>query len=257
MFDTYGPTQKFRVFIGVGGFMKIFWNNGSSDTLLATSVYALVAASWEDVAFQFKWDGTTYSLDIYVGGTLYVAATKASAVDYGNITGAGMYQQGAGTWYNDDMRIFNDPTADAASAKATGYVFAGQVSADSVDGSFTPSTGTDLFPCVEAGASIDWGKSISTTLDGDVCRLAMDSMGSAISGTPDGVVVHAVCDTDSGMDNITLGMAESSVATPVYGAAIDCQVARIASVPILTSDGSTAWTQASFDAANVVVKATS
>ena len=248
----------FAIYRNSSGNLILLYSDPSTTTTLATSTAVTANGSWMTIAMKVTKSGNDYSAEVYVDGALFVSGTHTYA---GAVYGfGGFYIQGAGNPYSylDDIRIFaGDMAGDAAAAKAEGYVFAGQVSADSIDGSFTPSTAGDLFPCVEMGASVDWAKSISTTTDGDVCRLAMDSIGGAISGTADGVTVHAVCDTDSGMDDITLGMAESSVATPVYGTATDAQVVGVVSETFLTSNGSTAWTQASFDAANVVIKATS
>ena len=240
--------------------LTLSFHDGTTDTTIATSTLQTSDNVWQTLALKATKSGSDYSAEVYIDGTLFTSGTHTFAgTSYGF---GGLANEGHATVgnysYVDDIRVFTgDMAGDAAAAKAEGYVFAGHVSADSIDGSFTPSTGVNLFPCVEMGASIDWAESISTTTDGDVCRLAMDSIGGAISGTADGVVVHIQADTDSGLDDVTAGMAETSVATPVYGTATDCQVKKLFSTAILTSDGSTAWTQASFDAANVVVKASS
>jgi len=242
--------------------LTLKFNDGTTTTTIATSALATSDNTWHALALKATKSGSDYDAEVYIDGTLFVSTATSHTFAGTSYSLGGFGSQGAGGGgdysYVDDIRVFTgDLAGDAAAAKAEGYVFAGHVSADSIDGSFTPSTGTDLYPCVEMGASIDWAESISTTTDGDVCRLAMDSIGGAISGTADGVVVHIQADTDSGLDDVTAGMAESSVATPVYGAATDCQAKTLFSTAILTSDGSTAWTQASFDAANVVIKATS
>jgi hypothetical protein len=242
--------------------LTLKFNDGTTTTTIATSALATSDNTWHALALKATKSGSDYDAEVYIDGTLFVSTATSHTFAGTSYSLGGFGSQGAGGGgdysYVDDIRVFTgDLAGDAAAAKAEGYVFAGHVSADSIDGSFTPSTGTDLYPCVEMGASIDWAESISTTTDGDVCRLAMDSIGGAISGTADGVVVHIQADTDSGLDDITAGMAASSVATPVYGAATDCQAKTLFSTAILTSDGSTAWTQASFDAANVVIKATS
>jgi len=240
--------------------LQLAFNDGTSANLVATSTLLTSNNVWQTLALKATKSGNDYSAEVYIDGTLFMSGTYTFAgTSYGFGGFGSQGASGSGNYsYVDDVRVFTgDMAGDAAAAKAEGYVFAGHVSADSVDGSFTPSTGTDLYPCVEMGPSTDWAKSISTTTDGDVCRLAMDSIGGAISGTADGVVVHIQADTDSGLDDITAGMAETSVATPVYGTATDCQTKTLFSTAIQTSDGSTAWTQASFDAANVVIKATS
>jgi len=242
--------------------LTLKFNDGTTTTIIATSASATSDNTWQTLALKATKSGSDYDAEVYIDGTLFVATATSHVFAGTSYSLGGLSCQGAsgsGNYsYVDDIRVFTgDMAGDAAAAKAEGYVFAGHVSADSIDGSFTPSTGVNLFPCVEMGASIDWAESISTTTDGDVCRLAMDSIGGAISGTADGVVVHIQADTDSGLDDVTAGMAETSVATPVYGTATDCQVKKLFSTAILTSDGSTAWTQASFDAANVVVKASS
>jgi len=240
--------------------LTLKFHDGTTLNTIATSTLQTSDTTWQTLALKSTKSGNDYSAEVYIDGTLFTSGTHTFAgTSYGIGSFGSMGASGFGNYsYTDDLRVFTgDMAGDAAAAKAEGYVFAGHVSADSVDGSFSPSTGTDLYPCVEMGASTDWAKSISTTTDGDVCRLAMDSIGGAISGTADGVVVHIQADTDSGLDDITAGMAESSVDTPVYGTATDCQVKTLFSTAILTSDGSTAWTQASFDAANVVVKASS
>jgi len=240
--------------------LTLKFHDGTTLNTIATSTLQTSDNTWHTLALKSTKSGNDYSAEVYIDGTLFTSGTHTFAgTSYGIGSFGSQGASGSGNYsYTDDLRVFTgDMAGDAAAAKAEGYVFAGHVSADSVDGSFTPSTGTDLYPCVEMGPSTDWAKSISTTTDGDVCRLAMDSIGGAISGTADGVVVHIQADTDSGLDDITAGMAETSVATPVYGTATDCQTKTLFSTAILTSDGSTAWTQASFDAANVVVKATS
>ena len=242
--------------------LTLKFHDGTTTTTIATSALATSDNTWQTLALKATKSGNDYDAEVYIDGTLFVSTATSHVFAGTSYSLGGFGSQGAGGGgdysYVDDIRVFTgDLAGDAAAAKAEGYVFAGHVSADSIDGSFSPSTGTDLYPCVEMGASIDWAESISTTTDGDVCRLAMDSIGGAISGTADGVVVHIQADTDSGLDDVTAGMAESSVATPVYGAATDCQAKTLFSTAILTSDGSTAWTQASFDAANVVIKATS
>jgi len=260
--DPTGGYFGWRVSRNSDRTLTLLFLDGTSIITIATSALATSDNVWQTLALKATKSGNDYDAEVYIDGTLFVS-TATSHTFAGTAHGfGGFYSQGAsgsGNYsYIDDIRVFTgDMAGDAAAAKAEGYVFAGHVSADSVDGSFTPSTGTDLYPCVEMGPSTDWAKSISTTTDGDVCRLAMDSIGGAISGTADGVVVHIQADTDSGLDDVTAGMAETSVATPVYGTATDCQAKTLFSTAILTSDGSTAWTQASFDAANVVVKATS
>jgi len=242
--------------------LTLKFNDGTTTTTIATSALATSDTTWHTLALKATKSGSDYDAEVYIDGSLFVSTATSHVFAGTSYSLGGFGSQGAGGGgdysYVDDIRVFTgDLAGDAAAAKAEGYVFAGHVSADSIDGSFSPSTGTDLYPCVEMGASIDWAESISTTTDGDVCRLAMDSIGGAISGTADGVVVHIQADTDSGLDDVTAGMAETSVATPVYGTATDCQARKLFSTAILTSDGSTAWTQASFDAANVVIKATS
>jgi hypothetical protein len=242
--------------------LTLKFDDGTTTTTIATSALATSNNTWHTLALKATKSGSDYDAEVYIDGTLFVSTATSHTFAGTSYSLGGFASQGAGgggdTSCVDDIRVFTgDMAGDAAAAKAEGYVFAGHASADSVDGSFSPSTGTDLYPCVEMGASIDWAESISTATDGDVCRLALDSIGGAISGAADGVVVHIQADTDSGLDDVTAGMAESSVDTPVYGTATDCQVKTLFSTAILTSDGSTAWTQASFDAANVVIKATS
>jgi len=258
--DSTGGAFGWQIQRNADRTLTLKFHDGTTGTTIATSTLQTSDNVWQTLAWKATKSGNDYSAEVYIDGTLFTSGTHTFAGTVHGFVGFGFEgASGSGNYsYTDDIRVFTgDMAGDAAAAKAEGYVFAGHVSADSVDGSFSPSTGTDLYPCVEMGPSTDWAKSISTTTDGDVCRLAMDSIGGAISGTADGVVVHIQADTDSGLDDITAGMAESSVDTPVYGTATDCQVKTLFSTAILTSDGSTAWTQASFDAANVVVKATS
>lgn len=234
--------------------------DGSTWQTVATSVLALTSGSWMTIALKITKTGTTHAAEVFVGGVSYCSGSLVHSATPGQVDGfkfqANQALSGSHHTWTDDIRVYSDVAADLTAAKSEGFVCGRMVDADSIDGAFSPSAGTDLFSALEAGGSADWAKYADTTTDPDTMRLSLDNSGGT-GGTIEGVIVHCIADADASIPNITLGMAESSVATPVNGAARDCQVKKTTTSAILTSDGSTAWSYAAFDAANVVIKASS
>jgi len=230
---------------GASASLELYVNTtGTTMELVGSTSTALAAGTWYWIALKVDATGAV-DATLYIDG---VEELQGTATSGGGYTGETLWFNGAcdaGHYILVDSVIVYDSLTDPG--EVDHFIQGLRPNADNTDGSFSPSSGSDIYAVIDDGSSTDYAES---TTDPDTVLVDVESRADIDAGwdppTVVGVGTVGMCRGDAGNGNAIVRHGSTSDTGANFALSVNPSMSHV--IAAVNPDTSSAWTSAELDA---------